>query len=193
MQFASAHSRSVTGSMNELIADAKVLLADAETSPFDLGFRLNELLLSALASDRPRGPPSRGIPFGPSSQSRSPHETAPVPGPSSVPQPEKSKWGLETTGRSPTSSAKSSSTFLSAAETDEAFREEIPAFVAEIRDIFERWQLAAYLDIARQTERFDDADYDDPKEAEAERRLELRASAHDLLFVERAREWLLEE
>ena len=83
--------------------------------------------------------------------------------------------------------------FRGAAETDEAFREEIPAFVAEIRDMFERWQLAAYLDIARQTERFDDADYDDPKEAEAERRLELRASAHDLLFVERAREWLLEE
>ena len=30
---------------------------------------------------------------------------------------------------------------------------------------FERWQLAAYLDIARQTERFDPADYDDPTEA----------------------------
>ena len=37
--------------------------------------------------------------------------------------------------------------FLDAAETDEAFREEIPEFVAEIRDIFERWQLAAYLDM----------------------------------------------
>lgn len=44
--------------------------------------------------------------------------------------------------------------FLYAAETDEEFREEIPAFVAGIRGIFERWQLAAYLDIARQTERF---------------------------------------
>ncbi len=83
--------------------------------------------------------------------------------------------------------------FLDAAETDEAFRDEIPAFVAEIRDIFEQWQLAAALDIARQTERFNPADYDDPKEAEVERRLELRASAHDLLLVERAREWLLEE
>jgi hypothetical protein len=83
--------------------------------------------------------------------------------------------------------------FLDAAETDEEFREEIPEFVAEIRDIFERWQLAAYLDIARQTERFDPADYDDPKEAEFARRLELRESARDLLLVERAREWLLEE
>ena len=83
--------------------------------------------------------------------------------------------------------------FLDAAETDEAFREEIPAFVAEIRDIFERWQLAAYLDIARQTERFDPANYDDPEEAEIERRRELGESARDLLLVERAREWLLEE
>lgn len=66
-------------------------------------------------------------------------------------------------------------------------------FVAEIRDICERWQLAAFLDIARQTERFDPADCDDLKGAEIERRRELRASAHDLLFVERARECLLEE
>ena len=82
---------------------------------------------------------------------------------------------------------------LDVAETDEAFREEIPAFVAEIRDIFERWQLAAYLDIARQTERFDPRNYDDPKEAEIERRRELGGSARDLLLVERAREWLMEE
>ena len=32
--------------------------------------------------------------------------------------------------------------FLDAAETDEAFREEIPAFVAAIRQIFEPWHLA---------------------------------------------------
>lgn len=50
IQFASTFSRSVTGSMNELIAHAKVLLADDETSPFDLGFRLNDALLSAVVS-----------------------------------------------------------------------------------------------------------------------------------------------
>ena len=83
--------------------------------------------------------------------------------------------------------------FLSAAETDRAFRDEIPLFVAEIQDIFERWQIAAYLEIARQTEPFDPSDYDDPKEAEFARRLELRQSANELLLVERAREWLLEE
>jgi hypothetical protein len=83
--------------------------------------------------------------------------------------------------------------FLSAAETDEGFRAEIPAFVAEIRTIFERWQLDAYLETARQTERFDPSDYDDPEEAEIARRLELRESANDLLLVERARQWLVEE
>ena len=50
IRFASAHSRSVTGSINELISYAKVLLADDEVSPFDLGFRLNDLLLSAIAT-----------------------------------------------------------------------------------------------------------------------------------------------
>lgn len=83
--------------------------------------------------------------------------------------------------------------FLSAAETDEGFRAEIPAFVAEIRTIFERWQLAAYLDTARQTERFDPSDYDDHEEAEIARRLELHESANDLLLVERARQWLVED
>ncbi|RLS81026.1 MAG: hypothetical protein DWI04_07210 [Planctomycetota bacterium] len=75
--------------------------------------------------------------------------------------------------------------FVSAAETDEAFREEIPAFVDEITRIFERWQLAAYLETARQTEPFDPSDYDDPAEAEFERRLQLRESANELLLVER--------
>jgi hypothetical protein len=55
IRFASTFNRSVTGSMNELISYAKVLLADEETSPFDLGFRLNDLLLSAIASDQSRG------------------------------------------------------------------------------------------------------------------------------------------
>lgn len=83
--------------------------------------------------------------------------------------------------------------FLEAAEDDADFRAEIPAFVAEIKSIFERWQLAEYLEIARQTERFDPSIYDDQEEAEMERQFELRKSAAELLLVERAREWLLEE
>ena len=83
--------------------------------------------------------------------------------------------------------------FLEAAETDTEFRAEIPAFVAEIKTIFEQWQLAVYLETARQTEPFDPDDYDDPEDAEVERELELSRSAAELLLVERAKEWLLEE
>lgn len=83
--------------------------------------------------------------------------------------------------------------FLEAAEGDREFRGEIPAFITEIKILFEPWQLAEFLKTARQTERFDPADYDDEEEAEIERQLELRKSAMELLMVERAREWLLEE
>ena len=83
--------------------------------------------------------------------------------------------------------------FLEAAEADKDFRSEIPSLVAEIKTIFERWQLAEYLEKARQTEPFDASVYDDAEEAEMERQSELRRSAADLLLVERAREWLLEE
>ncbi|MFM8805058.1 MAG: DUF6933 domain-containing protein [Planctomycetia bacterium] len=55
IRYASALSRSVTGSMNELIAAAKILLGNQETSPFELGFQLNDLLLSALESDQSSG------------------------------------------------------------------------------------------------------------------------------------------
>lgn len=41
--------------------------------------------------------------------------------------------------------------FLEAADEDVSFRSEIPAFVAEIKSIVERWQLAAYLDVAKTT------------------------------------------
>lgn len=66
-------------------------------------------------------------------------------------------------------------------------------FVSEIKTIFESWRLAEYLNIARQTEPFDPDDYDDAEEAEMERQLELRKSAAELLRVERARGWLLEQ
>ncbi len=83
--------------------------------------------------------------------------------------------------------------FLEAADDDLDFRMEMPVFVAEIKTIFERWQLAEYLETARQTEPFNPDDYDDAEEAEMERKSELRRSAADLLLVERAKEWLLEE
>src|SRR3954449_4942677 len=77
--------------------------------------------------------------------------------------------------------------FLEAAETDNEFRAEIPAFVAEIKTIFERWQLAECLETARQTEPFDPDIYEDedPEDVEMHRQENIRRSANDLLLVER--------
>ena len=83
--------------------------------------------------------------------------------------------------------------FLEAAEDDPVFRAEIPAFVAKIKEIFERWQLAQYLENVRETEPFDPALYGDVEEAEMERKADIRRCAADLLLIERAKEWLLEE
>ena len=88
--------------------------------------------------------------------------------------------------------------FLDAAEANKDFRAEIPAFVAEIKTIFERWQLAQYLETARETEPFDPSLFDgdketDPEEVEDLRRDDIRQCTRDLLLVERAREWLLED
>ena len=91
--------------------------------------------------------------------------------------------------------------FLQAAETDAEFRDAIPAFVGGIKSVFETWQLAEYLEVARQSEPFDPSLYEpldeeeaadiDPEAAEDERQDELQRSAADLLLVEQARSWLL--
>ena len=86
--------------------------------------------------------------------------------------------------------------FLEVAETDAEWRAEVPAFVAEIKDMFEKWKLAEYLEKARFREPFDPNDYDeedDPEDVEMDRQADIRCSANDLLMVERAREWLLED
>jgi hypothetical protein len=52
ISFAKALNRSVTGSMNYLINNAKAWLEENDMSPHDVGFKLNDVLLSALATDR---------------------------------------------------------------------------------------------------------------------------------------------
>jgi hypothetical protein len=47
--FAKALDRSVTGSMNDLIRHATYWLEAGDISPFDVGFKLNEIPMSALA------------------------------------------------------------------------------------------------------------------------------------------------
>lgn len=49
VKFAKALNRSVTGSMNELIRFAECFLIEEELSPHDVGFKLNDILLSAIA------------------------------------------------------------------------------------------------------------------------------------------------
>lgn len=97
--------------------------------------------------------------------------------------------------------------FLEAAESDTYFRDELPDFVAKIKTIFEHWQLAQYLETARQTEPFDPSLFEprshsllgeeeiefDADEIEEMRKDDIRRCTRDLLLVERARDWLLEE
>ena len=75
---------------------------------------------------------------------------------------------------------------------------EIPSFVAEIKTIFEPWQLAQCLDSARGRPQFNASDYeDDPDfdadDVEKERKSDIRKCAAELLMVERAKDWLLED
>ena len=49
VSFSTALNRSVTGSMNDLLRHAVAWLEDGDVSPHDLGFKLNDVLLSAIA------------------------------------------------------------------------------------------------------------------------------------------------
>ena len=52
VRFAKALDRSVTSSMNQLVEFATFGLSDGERSPFDVGFKLNDILLSAIAPSK---------------------------------------------------------------------------------------------------------------------------------------------
>lgn len=54
VRFASALNRSVTGSMNDLVNAAQIWLTEAELSPFDVGFKLNDTPMSYLDYKTPR-------------------------------------------------------------------------------------------------------------------------------------------
>jgi hypothetical protein len=96
--------------------------------------------------------------------------------------------------------------FLEASDGDAGVRAKVPAFVAEIKTIFERWQLQRYLETARESSRFDLGPFEsghrplpdvedvafDAGEMEEMQRDGIRQCARDLPLVERAREWLLD-
>jgi hypothetical protein len=54
VRFAKALDRSVTGSMNDLVAHAKMWLVEYELSPYDVGFKLNEIPFSTLKYANPK-------------------------------------------------------------------------------------------------------------------------------------------
>ena len=73
VSFAKGLSRKVTSSMNELVMAATHSLESGEVAPHDVGFYLNDLLLSAIATpeDRGYGRPNDAFKFSAqSSQSR---------------------------------------------------------------------------------------------------------------------------
>ena len=55
VSFGKTLNRSVTGSMNELIGAAQMCLAEGDMSPHEVGFKLNDILLSALATEESPG------------------------------------------------------------------------------------------------------------------------------------------
>jgi Domain of unknown function (DUF6933) len=55
VRFAKALNRSVIGSMNDLVNHATAWLAEGDVSPHDVGIRLNDILLSALAPSKSDG------------------------------------------------------------------------------------------------------------------------------------------
>jgi hypothetical protein len=55
VSFAKALNRSVTGSLNELIKFAEHWLVGGEIPPHDVGFKLNDILLSAVATGKSHG------------------------------------------------------------------------------------------------------------------------------------------
>jgi hypothetical protein len=88
--------------------------------------------------------------------------------------------------------------FLNASENHKDYQAEIPASAAEIKDIFEQWEIVEYLERARHRVPFDPADYEgddemDEQDTEMERKQDIREAARDLMLVEQAREWLLGE
>lgn len=54
VRFGKALNRSVTGSMNDLVFQARFWLLERELAPYDVGFRLNEIPLSSLKYANPK-------------------------------------------------------------------------------------------------------------------------------------------
>ena len=54
VRFGKSLDRSVTGSINDLVYNATIWLTEGELSPFDVGFKLNDIPFSSLRYFKPR-------------------------------------------------------------------------------------------------------------------------------------------
>ncbi len=82
------------------------------------------------------------------------------------------------------------------AETKAAWRAEIPQFVAKIKELFEPWQIAQFLETPRRLGALGQtADEEGHKlfRSQLEASENLREDARNLMLIESAREWLLDE
>ena len=86
-------------------------------------------------------------------------------------------------------------TFLEGAETDREWREAIPAFVTEIKAIFEPWQLADFLNTPRRLGALGHASTEEGHRllrAEWTKAERIREDARNMMLVEWAKELLLD-
>jgi len=86
--------------------------------------------------------------------------------------------------------------FLEVAERDPGWRAEIPGFVAEIKDIFEPWQLAEYLDTPRRLGALGHASDEEGHRllrSQMEEEDLVREDARNLTMLEWAKELLVED
>jgi hypothetical protein len=86
--------------------------------------------------------------------------------------------------------------FLDVAETNREWREAVPAFVAEIKGIFEPWKLAQFLDTPRRLGALGHTATDEGHRllrASLEESEKTKEDARNLMLIEWARELLLEE
>ncbi len=85
--------------------------------------------------------------------------------------------------------------FLDAAQVSPVWAVEIPDFVAEIKTLFETWQLKQCLETALERPPIQETDFVgmDAEEIESERQADIRRCSAELLLIERAKEWLLND
>jgi len=86
--------------------------------------------------------------------------------------------------------------FLEVAETKPEWRAEVPLFIAKIKDIFEPWQIAEFLETPRRLGALGHtADEEGHRlfRSQVEESENLRDDARNLMLFEQAREWLLED